>query len=122
DKNKIEYKKLGINPENIKIIMNGLAKVTQEGGTASETRWIIKNMGGKTGTSQVRRITLAERQSGIKTNEQLNWEQRNHGLFVGLAPIKKPKYSVAIITEHSGNSSTAARVAAEIMKEALKND
>lgn len=122
DKNKIEYKKLEINPENIKIIMNGLAKVTQEGGTASETRWIIKNMGGKTGTSQVRRITLAERQSGIKTNEQLNWEQRNHGLFVGLAPIKKPKYSVAIITEHSGNSSTAARVAAEIMKEALKND
>lgn len=121
DDEKHDYKKLGLNPENIKIVMNGLAKVTQEGGTAAGVSWIIKNMGGKTGTSQVRRISLAERQSGVKTNEQLNWEQRNHGLFVGLAPIENPKYCVAIITEHSGSSGAAARAAAETMKEALKN-
>ncbi|MFA7188055.1 MAG: penicillin-binding protein 2 [Alphaproteobacteria bacterium] len=116
-----DFKKLDLNPENIKIVMNGLARVTQEGGTAAGVSWVIKNMGGKTGTSQVRRISLAERKKGIKTNEELNWEQRNHGLFVGLAPIEKPKYSIAIITEHSGTSGLAAQAAAQTMKEALKN-
>jgi penicillin-binding protein 2 len=118
---KQDFKKLGLNPENIKTVMNGLLRVTQEGGTAAGVSWIIKNMGGKTGTSQVRQISIAERLSGVKTNEELNWEQRNHGLFVGLAPIDNPKYSVAIITEHSGSSGAAARAAAETMKEALKN-
>jgi penicillin-binding protein 2 len=107
---------LGLNPENIKIVMNGLTKVTQEGGTAAGVGWIIKNMAGKTGTSQVRRISMAERKSGVLNNEQLVWEQRNHGLFVGLAPADNPKYSVAIITEHSGGSGQAARAAAEVMK------
>ena len=81
---------------------------------------LLKNMVGKTGTSQVRRISMAERETGVKTNDQLVWEQRNHGLFVGLAPIDKPKFSVAVITEHSGGSG-AARAAAETMKEILKN-
>lgn len=114
-------KNLRLSPENIKIVMNGLARVTKEGGTAAGAGWILKNMGGKTGTSQVRRISLAERQKGIKTNEELAWEQRNHGLFLGLAPIDNPKYSIAVITEHSGSSTTAAHAAAKIMKEILKN-
>jgi len=117
------FEPLGLNPENIKLVMNGLAKVTQEGGTAYGAAINVKGarMGGKTGTSQVRRISMEERQSGVKTNEQLIWEQRNHGLFVGLAPIDNPKYSIAIITEHSGSSGPAARAAAETMKEILKN-
>lgn len=112
---------IGLNPDNIKILLNGLAKVTKEGGTAAGTQWIVKNMGGKTGTSQVRRISMQERETGVLTNEQLQWEQRNHGLFVGLAPIDNPKYSVAIITEHSGGSGQAARAAAEVIKELLAN-
>ena len=118
----IVSRELGLNPENIKIVMGGLAKVMQEGGTAYGSAINVKGarMGGKTGTSQVRRISLEERKSGVKTNEQLAWSQRNHGLFVGLAPIDNPKYSVAIITEHAGSSSPAARAAAEAMKEILK--
>ncbi|MCL2749030.1 MAG: penicillin-binding transpeptidase domain-containing protein, partial [Alphaproteobacteria bacterium] len=121
--NRSEAKSLGLSPENIKIVMNGLAKVTQEGGTAYGAAINIRGqkMGGKTGTSQVRRISLEERKSGVKTNDQLAWSQRNHGLFVGLAPIDDPKYSVAIITEHAGSSGPAARAAAETMKEILKN-
>ncbi len=121
DDNNPDFRNLKLNPENIKIVMNGLARVTQEGGTAAGVGWIIKNMVGKTGTSQVRRISMAERETGVKTNDQLVWEQRNHGLFVGLAPIDKPKFSVAVITEHSGGSGAAARAAAETMKEILKN-
>ena len=78
-------------------------------------------MGGKTGTSQVRSISKAERQRGVLTNEQLKWNMRNHGLFVGYAPTKNPKYVVCIITEHAGGSGPAARTAAAVMKELLKS-
>ena len=44
-------------------------------------------MGGKTGTSQVRRITLQEREMGLKKNEERPWRERDHALFVGYAPI-----------------------------------
>jgi penicillin-binding protein 2 len=113
---------LGLSPENIKIVMNGLAKVTREGGTAAAAAINVRGarMGGKTGTSQVRNISMKERERGVLTNEQLSWEQRNHGLFVGLAPIDNPKFSVAVITEHSGSSGPAARAAAETMREILK--
>ncbi|MDR0967802.1 MAG: penicillin-binding protein 2 [Rickettsiales bacterium] len=111
---------LGLNPKNIKIVMNGLRRVTGKNGTAYGAGLICPDMGGKTGTAQVRRISMAERKSGVKTNEQLAWEQRNHGLFVGLAPINNPKYAVAIITEHAGGSGIAARAAARVMKEALQ--
>jgi hypothetical protein len=41
---------------------------------------------GKTGTSQVRNITAAEREAGVIRNEDLPWERRDHALFVGYAP------------------------------------
>ena len=77
-------------------------------------------MGGKTGTSQVRSISRAERESGVLTNEQLAWAMRNHGLFVGYAPTTNPKYAVAVVTEHSGTSGPAARTVAAVMRELLK--
>src|SRR3546814_2360357 len=53
-------------------------------GTAYRAR--IKEEGfelaGKTGTSQVRRITMAERAAGVTKNEQLPWRRRDHALFV----------------------------------------
>ena len=54
------------------------------------------------------------------TNEQLEWHMRNHGLFVGYAPINNPKYAVCVITERSGSSGSAARSVASVMKELLK--
>ena len=78
-------------------------------------------MGGKTGTSQVRSISKSERQTGVLTNDQLKWNLRNHGLFVGYAPTNNPKYAVCVITEHSGGSGPAARTAANMLKELLTN-
>lgn len=72
-------------------------------------------MGGKTGTSQVKRITMAQRAAGIK-NEDLPWEQRHHALFVGYAPLTKPRYVCAVVVEHGvGGSSTAAPIAHDIL-------
>ena len=45
-------------------------------------------MAGKTGTSQVRNISEAERRSGVIKNEDLPWERRDHALFVNFAPAE----------------------------------
>lgn len=119
---KPEFDSLGLQPKNIKYVMNGLEQVTRPGGTAAGSAINVAGakMGGKTGTSQVRSISKAERKSGVLTNEQLKWHMRNHGLFVGYAPLNNPKYAVCVITEHSGGSGSAARTAAAVMRELLK--
>ncbi len=116
------FANLNLQKENIKSVLTGLEEVLKPGGTASGSAININGMrmGGKTGTSQVRTISKAERKTGVLTNEQLKWSMRNHGLFVGYAPTKKPKYVVCVITEHSGSSSPAARTTAAVMRELLK--
>ena len=95
--------------------------VTQKGGTAAGSAINVNGakMAGKTGTSQVRNISKAERAKGVLTASQLEWNKRNHGLFVGYAPLDNPKYVVCIITEHSGGSGPAARTTAAVMKTLL---
>ena len=73
-------------------------------------------IGGKTGTSQVRKISLEEREKGIIKNKDLPWEKRDHALFVGFAPYDKPKFVTAVIIEHGGSGS---KVAAPIAKDIL---
>lgn len=116
------FKKLGIQDKNIKLVLNGLEEVTKKDGTAAGSAINIngKKMGGKTGTSQVRNISKTERQTGVLTTEQLKWNLRNHGLFVGYAPTNAPKYAVCVIMEHAGGSTPAARATASIFKELLK--
>ena len=75
-------------------------------------------MAGKTGTSQVRRISLAERETGVLTNEQLPWKQRDHAIFVAYAPFKNPQYAVSVIVEHGGSG---AQIAAPIGRDLLLN-
>lgn len=117
-----KFKKLGIQDKNIKLVLNGLEEVTKKGGTASGSAINVdgKKMGGKTGTSQVRSISKSERESGVLTNEQLKWNLRNHGLFVGYAPVSAPKYAACVIMEHAGGSGPAARAVSSVMKELLK--
>ena len=116
------FNKLGIQDKNVKYVLEGLEQVTKKGGTASGSAINVngKKMGGKTGTSQVRNISKSERKTGVLTNEQLKWNLRNHGLFVGYAPTNAPKYAVCVIMEHAGGSSPAARACANVMKELLK--
>lgn len=117
------FKSMGLQEKNIKIVLNGLEEVLKKGGTAFGSAINVNGakMGGKTGTSQVRSISRKERLKGVLTNEQLKWNMRNHGLFVGYAPTDRPKYAVCVITEHSGSSGSAARTAAATMKKLLEN-
>jgi penicillin-binding protein 2 len=110
---------LGIPEESLAIVLRGMDGVVNGGGTAAGIRIADANMqiGGKTGTSQVRRITEKERAQGVKKNEELPWHQRDHALFVGYGPVHQPRYAVAVLVEHGGGG---ARVAAPIARDILK--
>jgi penicillin-binding protein 2 len=80
-------------------------------------------MAGKTGTSQVRRISRSERLSGLRKNEEKPWEERDHALFVAFAPYHEPRYALAVVVEHGGSGSTSAGpIARDIMTKALELD
>jgi penicillin-binding protein 2 len=79
-------------------------------------------MGGKTGTAQVRRITKQQRAEGVK-NSDLPWNQQHHALFVGYAPLAKPQYVTAVVVEHGGGgSAVAAPIARDILIETQKRN
>ncbi|TNC63742.1 penicillin-binding protein 2 [Rubellimicrobium roseum] len=84
--------------------------VNSERGTAHKSRIIAEGMqmAGKTGTSQVRRITAEERARGVTSNEDLPWERRDHALWVNFAPFDNPRFAVAVVVEHGGGGSAAA--------------
>jgi len=118
-----KYKDMGINPVHMSLIKEGMCSVVNRpGGTAlmSAFDYKGKKMCGKTGTTQVKRITMKERQTGIVRQEDTPWKYRNHALFVGYAPHDNPKYAVAVLVEHGGGgSSVAAPIASKLLKEAL---
>ena len=92
-------------------------------GTAYASRNIVSNnyMAGKTATSQVRRITMSEREEGIKKNEELPRKMRDHALFVGFFPYDKPLYAFSVVVEHGGSGSkTAAPIARDLCKKLYK--
>ena len=78
--------------------------VNQPGGTAYG--WRITQpgfeIGGKTGTAQVRRISKEERATGVKGNSELPWNLREHALFIAFAPVANPRYAMSIVIEHGG--------------------
>ncbi len=88
-------------------------------GTAFSSRLISeKLMSGKTATSQVRRISMKEREEGVIKNEKLPLEQRDHALFVGYYPHTKPKFAFSIVVEHGGSGSkSAAPIAKDLCRE-----
>lgn len=123
-KEKGKIKKLPISYNNLEIVKQGMFEVVNgEKGTAVASAFNINGMkmSGKTGTTQVRRISMQERQRGIAKDEDLPWHLRNHALFVGFAPHDKPKYAVAVIVEHgSSGSGVAAPIASKILQKALE--
>lgn len=80
-------------------------------------------LAGKTGTSQVRRISRQERGTGVLKNHQRPWRERDHALFVAYAPVAEPRYAISVVVEHGGSgSSAAAPVARDILLAAQRRD
>ena len=115
---------LGLSSEHLDEVREAMvAVVNNPMGTAYKARITEpgSEMGGKTGTVQVRRITKAERELGLLKNEELPWEKRDHAVFVGFAPTSAPRYAAAVIIEHGGaGSKVAAPIARDILLEAQR--
>jgi len=113
------HKTLYKDSKNIKIIQEAMFASTNEArGTSYSSR--IKNpkyqFAGKTGTSQVKRITAIERKLDLNTSE-IPYNERDHALFIAFGPYKNPRYSLSIVIEHGGSgSSTAAPIAKKLFK------
>jgi len=111
----------GISKRSRELLMHALDEaVNHPRGTAYRSRIQEpgKAFGGKTGTAQVRRITMVERESGVRKNREKPWRERDHSLFVGYAPVDDPVFAVSVVIEHGGGGSkTAAPIASDILRE-----
>jgi penicillin-binding protein 2 len=116
---------IGLDERFLGPVRGGMYAVMNEGGTAARSRIVdpANLMAGKTGTSQVRIITAAERAAGVINNAQLPWNRRDHALFVAYAPHAAPRYAISLIVEHGGGGSAAAApIARDILMRALYGD
>ena len=108
-----------IDPKHIRLVLEAMTQVINHGrGTAKVSRSGDPNytIAGKTGTAQVRRISLEEREEGVIKNEDLDWLLRDHALFVCYAPTQKPRWAVSVVVEHgSSGSGTAAPLAKKLL-------
>ena len=102
---------LGLAPQHLDAVRRGMLAVTESRqGTAWSSRVVEETLrvAGKTGTSQVRNITAAERARGVTSNDDLPWNRRDHALYVCFGPFDAPRVAVAVVVEHGGGGSTAA--------------
>lgn len=110
----------------LSVVRQGMVEVTTSArGTAYGARITEDgySMAGKTGTAQVRRISKAERASGVIKNEEKPWIERDHALFVGFGPIENPRYAIAVVVEHGGSGSKAAGpIARDVLLEAMRRN
>ena len=120
------FEAVTIDPAHIAIVRRGMFEVLNGArGTARASKLKSKDvqMSGKTGTTQVKRITMAQREAGLPDSDQVPWKERNHALFVAYAPEDNPRYALSVIVEHGGGSSAvAAPIARDIMTEVLRLD
>ncbi len=96
-----------IDDKNWNLIHEGMeAVVNERRGTAYGIFPANSSIAGKTGSSQVFSI---DKRSSNEVPEEL----RDHGLFIGFAPIDKPEIIVSIIVENGGGGRVAAAPVAE---------
>ena len=93
----------------LEVIDKALFKVVNENkGTAFRSKSNEYLFSGKTGTSQVKRISLLERESDDFRRKEIEWKNKDHALFVGYMPSDKPKYAISVVIEHGGSGASIA--------------
>ena len=117
-----DYPSLVRNKENVKFVLDGMFRSTNEiYGTSYSSR--IEDpkyqFAGKTGTAQVKRITEAERDLDLKLN-QIPYKERDHAWYIAFGPYKNPRYALTVLVEHGGSgSSVAAPIAKKLFKKII---
>ena len=96
----------------------------EPGGTSYRSRLENKKFtfAGKTGSSQIKRFTEAQREAEVKQTD-ITYKERDHAWFVAFAPVKDPKYAISVLVEHGGSgSSAAAPVAKKVIKKVIERN
>ena len=97
-----------IKKENWDLVHEGMvAVVNEQRGTAYGVFPDNSPIAGKTGSSQVFSIDRST------SDKEVPLELRDHGLFVGYAPLDKPEIIVSIIVENGGGGRVSAAPVAE---------
>lgn len=121
----LQFESLNIEDYHLKLVLEGMNRACNEpGGTAYRARITEAGflMAGKTGTSQVKRISLSERIKGVRKTHELSWNLRNHAIFVGFAPVQAPRYAMSVIIEHGGDAVNSVPVAQKLLLAAQKRN
>ena len=109
--------------ENIKLIKDAMfASSNEPGGTSYRHRFENPKFtfAGKTGSSQIKRFTEAQRQAEVKQID-LDYKDRDHALFIAFAPYTDQKYAVSVVVEHGGSGGKAAApIATKVIKKVLQ--
>ena len=116
------YERLYKDPKNINFVKDAMFGSTNEQyGTSFKSRYTDPKyqFAGKSGTSQVKRITEEERKLDLDQS-QIEYKNRDHALFIAFAPYKNPRYSISVLIEHGGSgSSAAAPLASKLIKKII---
>ncbi len=91
---------LDLDPEHLKVVINGMLKVTSTGTARSTFEGFPIKVAGKTGTAQE------------------STKRQDHASFGGFAPVEDPQIAVYVIIPY-GNTTTTAKPAAQVAKEAI---
>jgi penicillin-binding protein 2 len=100
-------RELSVSPESLAFVRQALVGVVNEPkGTAFKVRSKEIEVGGKTGTAQVRG----------RRDPATGYEVATHAWFVGFAPAGRPRIALAVLVEHGGHGGdVAAPIAMEIV-------
>jgi penicillin-binding protein 2 len=95
---------LGYNPEHVAVIRKALVGVTQGGTSTKVFAGAGYLSGGKTGTAQAVALAANTKYNSAKLEEA----QRDHSLYIAMAPADDPKIAIAVIVENAGWGAAAA--------------
>lgn len=111
---------LNLDRDHLAIVRQGMSEVVN---TRLGTAWGARlagpgpKMAGKTGTAQV--FGESEEMEASNYNDaRLPWRKRPNALFVGYAPIERPKVAASVIVEH-GTLLDPVRVAGTLISKGL---
>jgi penicillin-binding protein 2 len=95
---------LGLKPANIKVVLDAMVGVTQQGTSSRVFAGAGYVSGGKTGTAQAVSLNRNQKYNASAMEEH----QRDHSLYVAFAPAENPRIALAVIVENAGFGSASA--------------
>ena len=102
---------LPVRPDHLAFLVRAMWGVVNDGGTGGRARIEGRDVAGKTGTSQVTRLS-----TGVDSDD-LPVDLRSHSWFVGFAPADAPRVAFAVFVEHGGHGGeSAAPIAKQVLE------